>query len=178
MMAMVVVMVAMAMPVAAVMHHAMVVVMPAVLARRNDPGHGAEHADDGGSSRRVVVAVDVAAAGAGGQRSGSQCNRGRSSNSDCAAGHNTHFDFPLMLSPHWGSTSIQSKCFAVFAARQIMFLQCRSTDVQPQINRRSAIAFATIRVVRWQTLSSARLRASGDPAQTGLDSRFRGDERK
>jgi len=107
MMAMVVMAVPMTVPMAAVMDHAVVVVIPAVLARRDDRGHGAEHADDGGSRRCVVVAVVVSAAGAGRQRSSSQCNRGRSSNSDCAAGHNTHFDFSsLMLSPHWGSTSI------------------------------------------------------------------------
>jgi hypothetical protein len=106
MMAMVVVM-AVPIPMATVMDHAVVVVMPAVLARRDDRGHGAEHADHGSSRRCVVVAVVVSAAGAGRQRSSSQCNRGRSSNSDCAAGHNTHFDFSsLMLSPHWGSTSI------------------------------------------------------------------------
>jgi hypothetical protein len=99
--------VVMAIPMAAVMDHAVVVVMPAVLARCDDRGHGAEHADDGGSRRCVIVAVVVSAGGAGGQRRSSQCNRGRSSNSDCAAGHNTHFDFSsLMLSPHWGSTSI------------------------------------------------------------------------
>jgi hypothetical protein len=94
-------MVVMAVPMAAVMDHAVVVVViPAVLARRDDRGHGAEHADDGGSRRCVVVAVVVSAAGAGRQRSSSQCNRGRSSNGNCAAGHNTHFDFPsLMLSP-------------------------------------------------------------------------------
>ena len=109
MMAMVVMM-AMTVPMATVMDHAVVVVIPAVLARRDDRGHGAEHANDGGSRRGVVVivvAVVVSAAGTRRQRSGSQCNRGRSSNSDCAAGHNTHFDFSsLMLSPHWGSTSI------------------------------------------------------------------------
>jgi len=106
MMAMVVMM-AMTVPMATVMDHAVVVVIPAVLARRDDRGHGAEHADHDGSRRCVVVAVVVSAAGTRGQRSSSQCNRGRSSNSDCAAGHNTHFDFSsLMLSPHWGSTSI------------------------------------------------------------------------
>ena len=95
--------VVMAVPVATVMDHAVVVpVVPAVLARRDDRGHGAEHADGGGSGRCVVVAVIVAAAGTGGQRSSSQCNRGRSSNSDCAAGHNTHFDLSSHVVPSLG----------------------------------------------------------------------------
>ena len=98
-MAMVVVM---ALPVAAVMDHAMVVVIPAVLARRDDRGHGAERADDGGSRRCIVVAVVVSAAGAGRQSGGSQCNRGRSSNGDCAAGHNTHFDLSSRVVPTLG----------------------------------------------------------------------------
>ena len=97
-------MVVVALPVTAVMDHAVVVVvMPAVLVRRDNRRHGAEHADDGGSRRSVVIAVVVSAAGTGRQRSDRECNRGRSSNSDCAAGHNTHFDFSsLMLSPSLG----------------------------------------------------------------------------
>ena len=104
----VVAVVAVAVPVAAIDHaRVIVLVRPAVLAGRNDGRHGAEDSDDGGGRRGVIVAVVIATAGAGRQGRGSQCNRGRSSNSDCAAGHNTHFDFSsLMLSPHWGSTSI------------------------------------------------------------------------
>jgi hypothetical protein len=42
-----------------------------------------------------------------------------------------------------------------------MFLQCRSTDVQPQINGRSAIAIATIRAGK---LTNAPPRRSRDVA--------------
>jgi hypothetical protein len=94
--------VSMTVPMAAVMDHAVVVVIPAVLARRDDRSHGAEHADDGSSSRCIVVAMVVSAAGAGRQRGGSQCNRGRSSNSDCAAGHDTHFDLSSHVVPSLG----------------------------------------------------------------------------
>jgi hypothetical protein len=100
-------MAAMVMMVPMVMLVTVMAVSAALLARRDDGGHRAEHRDHGGGGSRVIVAVIVATAGAGRQGRSSQCNRGRSSNSDCAAGHNTHFDFSsLMLSPHWGSTSI------------------------------------------------------------------------
>jgi hypothetical protein len=96
--------VAMAVPMTAMMHHAMVaVVRPAVLVRRDDGGDGAEDADDGGRGRSVIVAMVVSAAGIGGQDRGSECNRGRSSNCDCAAGHNTHFDFLAHVVPSLGS---------------------------------------------------------------------------
>jgi hypothetical protein len=49
-----------------------------------------------------------------------------------------------MLSPQWGATPMKAKRCGRCAARQIIFLQCRSTNVQPEINGRSAIAFATI----------------------------------
>jgi hypothetical protein len=92
-----------AVPVAAVADHAMVLMMAAVLARRDDGGHRAERRDHGRGSRRVIVAVIVSAAGAGRQGRGSQCNRGRSSNGDCAAGHNTHFGFLAHVVPSLGS---------------------------------------------------------------------------
>jgi hypothetical protein len=80
----------------------MVTVGAAVLVRRDDGGHRAEDADHGSGGRGVVVAVIVSAAGARRDGNGSQCNRGRSSNSDCAAGHNTHFGFLAHVVPSLG----------------------------------------------------------------------------
>jgi hypothetical protein len=102
----VVTVVMMAVPVAIVMvDHAMVMVVAAVLARRDDRGHGAERRDEGsGGCGVVVVTVVVTATGARRHGHGSQCNRGRGSNCDRAAGQYTHFRFPRSCCPltHWG----------------------------------------------------------------------------
>lgn len=81
----------------------------AVLVRRDDGGHRAEDADHGRGGSRVIVAVVVAAAGIGRQRHGSQCNRGRSSNGDCAAQHITHCGFLIHVVPVLGSNADVSK---------------------------------------------------------------------
>jgi hypothetical protein len=90
MVAMVMVVMVMAVPVAAAMDRAMVMMMAAVLARRDDRGHGAERRDRGCGRSGIVVAVVVTAASIGGQSRSSHSDRGRGSNSDCAACHDTH----------------------------------------------------------------------------------------
>jgi hypothetical protein len=89
MVAMVMVVMVMAVPVAAAMDRAMMM-MAAVLARRDDRGHGAERRDRGCGRSGIVVAVVVTAASIGGQSRSSHSDRGRGSNSDCAACHDTH----------------------------------------------------------------------------------------
>jgi hypothetical protein len=105
-MVLVVMMMVMAVPVAAVMDHAMVMMMAAMLARRDDRGHGAERRDRGCGRSGIIVAVIVTAAGTGRQGRSSHSNRGRGSNSDCAAHHDTHCGVLADVVPHWGPTSI------------------------------------------------------------------------
>jgi hypothetical protein len=136
----------MAMPAAVVARMVVAMMVPAVLVRRDDGGDGAERRKRGSGGRGIVVAI-VVAARAGGQCRNSQCNRGRGSNSDCAARRDTHCGFPRsMLSRDWDAGSISSMRCGGSTTRQIMFLQSRSTNVQPKINARSAIAIATIRL--------------------------------
>jgi hypothetical protein len=86
---MVAMMVMMAVPMAAVMNHAVTVVMMAMSARRDDRGHRTERRDRSSGRSSIIVAV-IVAAGIGRQGRRSHCNRGRGSNSDCAARHDTH----------------------------------------------------------------------------------------
>ena len=82
----------------------------AVLAGGDDGGYGAEGSDRGSRRRGIIVAmIRVPTAGIGRQSHGCQCNRGRGSNSNGAAGHNTHFGFLAHVVPSLGSNVDASK---------------------------------------------------------------------
>jgi hypothetical protein len=86
-----------------------VIMVPSVLAGGDDCHHAAEGRDGGGCRSGIIVAVGVSTIGLGSKGGGGQCNRGRSSNSDCAAGHNTHVRSFLVVIPSLGSNADVSK---------------------------------------------------------------------